>query len=259
LKPLILVTNDDGVRAEGIQHLAKALETLGDVYISAPLEERSAVSHALTIHDPVRIKKISERIFAVRGTPADCVILAVRSILPARPDLVISGINHGANLGDDIMYSGTVAGAREACYLDVPAFAISQTLQGEHAEMTLAPRFAVQLASRILESGLPPDTFLNVNVPAGECHGVMLTRQGNKVSKSNVVENADPRGRKYFWIGEDRRNWPWASNDGSDYDAIAQGCISVTPLHRDQTNYEALKQMLQEGPYQAMEIPASGA
>ena len=259
LKPLILVTNDDGVRAEGLQRLAQALESLGDVYMVAPLEERSAVSHALTIHDPVRIKKLSERVYAVRGTPADCVILAVRRILPAKPDLVVSGINHGANLGDDIMYSGTVAGAREACYLDLPAFAISQTLKDDHAELGRPSRFAALLAREILEKGLPLDTFLNVNIPAGECRGIRLTMQGSKLSKSNVYENADPRGRKYYWIGEDRQGWPWASNNGSDYEAIAEACISLTPLQRDQTHYQALKRMLDEGSYLSLEIPPTGA
>jgi 5'-nucleotidase len=182
----------------------------------------------------------------------------VRSILPAKPDLVISGINHGANVGDDIMYSGTVAGAREACYLDLPAFAISQALHEDRAELSRSSSFAVQLAQVILEKGLPSDTFLNVNIPAGECHGVKLTCQGNKLSKSNVFENSDPRGRKYYWIDEDRRGWLWASGSGSDYEAMAEGCISMTPLHRDQTNYQALNHMLDEGSYKSLKVPPAG-
>lgn len=243
MAPLILVTNDDGIRSEGLEFLARELEDIGSVYIVAPQEERSAVSHALTIHDPVRIKKVSDRVFAVRGTPADCIIIAVRKILPERPDLVVSGINHGGNIGDDVMYSGTVAAAREACYLDLPAFAISQLYREELFNLRLAGRIARELAKKVLQEGLPSGTFLNVNVPATEFKGVKLTHQGCKLSKSSIHESHDPRGRKYYWIGEDKHGWKFDANSNSDYEAVLQGFISVTPLHRDQTDYQALERM----------------
>lgn len=243
LNPIILVTNDDGVRSPGLERLARELDELGDVFIVAPEEEKSAVSHALTIHEPVWAREVSDQVFAVRGTPADCVIVAVRKILKEPPDLVVSGINHGANIGDDVMYSGTVAGAREACYLDLPAFAISQFYHHAEIDFTVAGRFARRLARRILREGLPAGTFLNVNVPENPSGGARFTRQGSRLSKSSIQENFDPRGRKYYWIGEDRSGWKGRPNSNSDYEAVREGYISVTPLHRDQTNHRALKEM----------------
>ncbi len=245
MKPLILVTNDDGYRSEGIQHLAARLATFGEVFIVAPEEERSAVSHALTVRDPVRLKKISEKIFAVHGTPADCVILAIRAVLPRRPALVVSGINHGRNLGDDIMYSGTIAGAREACYLDLPAFAVSQQTDGPEPRFELAARFASHLAERVIAAGLPDGVFLNVNVPNLSCPlGIRWTHQGLRISRSSLSECPDPRGNKFYWIGEEFRGKDVGQEEDSDYDAIENGYISITPLQRDQTSYKSLRSPL---------------
>lgn len=242
LKPLFLITNDDGFRSEGIRVLARRLKTQGEVFIVAPEEERSAVSHALTIRDPVRITEKSPKIFAVHGTPADCVILAVRAILPRKPDLVISGINHGRNLGDDIMYSGTVAGAREACYLDLPAFSISQIMSRRKANFNIAAQIAAQLAQRMMEVGLPNGTFLNINIPP-DCTplGVKWTRQGVRISRSSLSECPGPRGNRFYWIGEDKVTGDSHLEEGSDYEAIREGYISITPLQRDQTSYQVLK------------------
>jgi len=244
LKPLILITNDDGYRSEGIRILARRLEMEAEVFIVAPEEERSAVSHALTIRDPVRITEISPKVFAVHGTPADCVILAVRTVLPRKPDLVVSGINHGRNLGDDIMYSGTVAGAREACYLDLPAFSISQNLSRHKANFGIAAEVSAQIAERIMKEGLPDGTFLNINVPAdSKPLGMKWTHQGARISRSSLSECPGPRGNRFYWIGEDKAAEESDMEEGSDYEAIKKGYISITPLQRDQTSYIVLNNL----------------
>jgi 5'-nucleotidase len=243
VKYLILVTNDDGYRSEGIGALAKELYNVGDVYIVAPEEEKSAVSHAITLRDPIRIRQVNEKIYAVRGTPADCVILAVKKILPRKPDIVLSGINHGRNLGDDVMYSGTVAGAREACYLDIPAVAVS-CVDGDRAGSLLsAAQFIKRLTGRILKHGIPNGTFLNVNVPSRKpIRGLKMTYQGSRLSRASLVEGFDPRGKKFYWIGEDRCDEESREESGSDYQAVEKGYISITPLQRDQTCYRVLEQ-----------------
>ena len=199
---LILVTNDDGIQSPGIVTLADSLSELGRVVVVAPDRERSAVGHALTLHSPLRAEEIMTDFFSVDGTPTDCVHLGIHGLLETRPDLVVSGINRGGNMGDDITYSGTVSAALEATLMGVPGIALSLVSDSfEMSDFQTAASFANALCRFVFEHGLPPDTYLNVNVPAGRTKGVKITRQGKRIYDHAVVEKTDPRGRKYYWIG----------------------------------------------------------
>jgi len=235
----ILLTNDDGIHSDGLGTLERALHEIGDVYVVAPAAEMSGASHSLTLARPLRIRQIDQRHWTVDGTPTDCVTLALHKILPEqeRPHLCVSGINHGGNLGDDATYSGTVAGALEATILGVPGVAVSLVAR-EHFDFTEAARVAVLAAKKILAEGLPEGTLLNINVPPGEVKGVKVTRQGMKNARPVITEHIDPRGKPYFWIGEQyfRAN----AEDGTDYRAIEDGYVSITPLKSDMTDHSAL-------------------
>ena len=239
-KPLILVSNDDGIHSEGIVALAEAVRSLGEVVVVAPDRERSAVSHSLTLHRPLRVEELGGGRFAVNGTPTDCVNLAINGILPRRPTLVVSGINKGANLGDDVTYSGTVSAAMEGTLLGVPSLAISQIGRSTF-RFEAAAAFAARLAAWVVERGLPADTLLNVNIPALEdgqpLRGFALTRMGRRRYGDAVVEKVDPRGRKYYWIGGEEV--AGVDEEGTDFHAVAAGLISVTPIHLDLTNYKS--------------------
>ncbi|MCH7913139.1 MAG: 5'/3'-nucleotidase SurE [Deltaproteobacteria bacterium] len=240
---MILVSNDDGIQSEGILALEEKLQRLGEVYTVAPDRVQSSMSHAITLHRPLRAKEIGPRRFAVDGTPTDCVKLALTGLLPSKPALVVSGINIGPNLGDDIIYSGTVSAAVEGTLLEVPSIAVSLvTLRNSPFEV--AAEFAGTLAARVLEKGLPSGTLLNVNVPplpAQEVKGWRLTRQGKRRYIEQVVERIDPRGRKYYWIGGDDLGFD--KEDGTDCMAIHEGYISVTPLQVDMTNYRVFQEI----------------
>lgn len=238
-KPLIVVTNDDGIRARGLRALARVLEPLGEVFVVAPTQENSAVSHSLTIHDPIRILPLGKRRFALTGTPVDCVLFALQKICPRKPDLLVSGINAGANLGDDTLYSGTVAAAREGSLYEVPSIAVSQVVPRTPGSYAVAAEFTRVLAAKVLRHGLPVGIFLNLNFPMKRPIGVKITRQGSKLVQSFIAEKDDPRGRKYYWIGEDQSEWN--AEPDTDYFAIKNGYISISPLQRDQTAYHALK------------------
>ncbi len=235
----ILITNDDGIHSHGLEMLEKALREVGDVFVVAPAAEMSGASHSLTLARPLRIRQIDDRHWTVDGTPTDCVTLALHRILneDQLPHVCVSGINHGGNLGDDATYSGTVAGALEATILGVPGIAISLVAR-ENFDFTEAARFALLAVRKILSEGLPEGTLLNVNVPLGEIKGVKVTRQGIKNARPVITEHIDPRGKPYFWIGEQyfRSN----AEDGTDYRAIEDGYISVTPLKSDMTDHGAL-------------------
>ena len=237
---VILVTNDDGIHAAGLAALAAALAPLGEVYVVAPDREQSAVGHALTLHRPLRVERVAERRFAVNGTPSDCVNLGVLGLLPDPPALVVSGINHGSNLGDDVTYSGTVSAAMEGTLLGVPSMAVSQ-LDGEAGGFEDAGWIAELVAARVLVEGLPAKTLLNVNVPRGEVRGIRMTRLGHRVYRGKVVEEVDPRGRPYYWIGAGPPEWQ--EDDASDIAAVHAGWVSVTPLHLDLTHFGALGRM----------------
>ena len=239
---LILVSNDDGIHSHGIHILADALRTIGEVYIVAPDRERNAASHALTLHKPLRLEKIADKTYSVSGTPTDCVNLAINGVLPAKPDLVVSGINKGANLGDDVTYSGTVSAAFEGTLLGVPSFAVSQVAEGDYKFETSA-RIACFIATLIKEQALPPGVLLNVNVPnleMNELKGMKITRQGKRIyDKNAIVEKVDPRGKKYYWIGGSRLSWE--QTEDSDFSAIEEDMVSITPLRLDLTEYNAIK------------------
>ncbi|MBC7910683.1 MAG: 5'/3'-nucleotidase SurE [Pyrinomonadaceae bacterium] len=236
----ILLTNDDGIHSDGLIKLEEALREVGDVYTVAPASEMSGASHSLTLARPLRIRRIDERHWTVDGTPTDCVTLALNKIIPEdeRPHICASGINHGGNLGDDATYSGTVAGALEATILGVPGLAFSLVAR-ENFDFTEAARFAVTALRKVLTEGLPEGTLLNVNIPRREIKGVRVTRQGIKNARPVISEHIDPRGKPYFWIGEEYFTSDSAV-DGTDYQAIEQGYISVTPLKSDMTDHRAL-------------------
>lgn len=239
---LILVTNDDGVRSPGIRALAEALDDLGRVVVVAPDRNRSAVGHALTLERPLRAEEIKTDVFAVDGTPTDSVNLGIHGLIQETPDLVVSGINRGSNVGDDITYSGTVCAAMEASLMGLPAIALSlDTQKFRRDDLIVAAKFARQLAEKVLQSGLPPDTFLNVNVPSGGCKGVMLTRQGKRKYGEAVICKQDPRGRNYFWIGG--ADVGFEDLPGSDCNALQDGLISVTPLHTNLTNDNSIPEL----------------
>ncbi len=236
----ILVTNDDGILSTGITTLARRLSSLGQVTVVAPDRERSAVGHALTLHSPLRADEIRPGFIAVDGTPTDCVHLGIHGLLDTRPDLVVSGINKGGNLGDDITYSGTVSAALEATLMGVPAFAVS--LVGEsfrEEDFAGAADFAARLAAVVAKNKFPPDTFFNVNVPAGVQRGVRMTKQGKRIYEDIVTEKKDPRGRKYYWIGGGELGFH--DTEGTDFHAVHAGYISITPLHLDLTNYRSFQ------------------
>ena len=236
--PKILVTNDDGIHSKGIIALAEALRSLAEVVVVAPAHEMSAASHSLTLMRPLRIEKIDNRHYSVDGTPTDCVTLAMNHICKgAPPQLVLSGINRGGNLGDDVNYSGTVAGALEASMYGLPGIAFSLVQRGEF-DFTQAARFAAGLTEHVLKTGLPQGTILNVNVPPGPIHGVRVTRQGTKIIHPTIIEGTDPRQRKYYWIGEEALTW--SEEKGTDYEALRHGLVSITPLRTDMTDYRAL-------------------
>jgi len=238
----ILLTNDDGVHSPGILILAEALSGVAGVTIVAPDREKSATSQSLTLHDPIRCEAVAEGRYSVSGTPTDCVILALHYLLPARPDLVVSGINRGPNLGRDIGYSGTVAAAIEGANHDIPAFAISLATWTDF-QYQGAAQFAACLARRILDSPLPRGSILNVNVPVAPVKGVRITCQGKRNIRNLVVENTDPRGRKYFWLDQDLHLPEAEENPASDYLAVAEGYVSLTPLRIDRTNYDLAEAM----------------
>jgi 5'-nucleotidase len=234
---LILVCNDDGISSEGLAALADAMAPLGEVWVVAPDREQSAVSHSLTLHRPLRVEEMGSRRFAVDGTPTDCVNLAVAGILPERPGLLVSGINKGANMGDDITYSGTVSAAIEGTLLGIPSLAISLVAR-DRFDFAPAAEFAATLAAQVIARPLAPSTLLNVNVPAlprAEMTGFRITRQGKRRYGDALVEKVDPRGKKYYWIGSDELGF--IDEPGTDFAAIQDGAVSITPVHLDLTHY----------------------
>jgi 5'-nucleotidase len=236
----ILVTNDDGYHADGIVALEAVLSEIGDVYVVAPESEMSGASHSLTLARPLRIRQRSKRHWTVDGTPTDCVTLALNQILTddERPDICCSGINHGANLGDDATYSGTVAGALEATILGVPGLAFSLVAYRDH-DFTESARIAGEITQKAIAEGIPDGTLLNVNVPKGVPAGMRVTKQGFKSARPVISEHIDPRGKLYYWIGEERSGFH--AQGGTDFEAIDEGYVSITPMRSDLTNHNALE------------------
>jgi 5'-nucleotidase len=236
--PLILLTNDDGYRSDGLAALASVLGPLGEVTIVAPVEEASAIGHALTLRRPLRLERISERVYGVDGTPTDCVNIAITQVYKQLPDFVVSGINKGWNLGDDVTYSGTVAGALEGALLGVPGLAVSLRATRGDYDFRYAAQAAATLADAMLRRPLPSRTFLNINVPKGQPKGFRVTVQAKRNHVTSVAERRDPKGRAYFWIEEGQNDWH--PHDRSDYQAVRDGYVSITPLHPDLTAHDAL-------------------
>ena len=236
----ILLTNDDGYHSEGIVALENALLEIADVYVVAPASEMSGASHSLTLARPLRIRQIDRRHWTVDGTPTDCVTLALNQILPIeeRPHLCASGINHGANLGDDATYSGTIAGALEATILGVPGLAFSLAANRNH-DFTESAKIVRQMTEKAIKEGLPEGTLLNINVPKGVPKGIRVTKQGFKDARPLISEHTDPRGKLYYWIGEHRSGFH--AEGGTDFEAIDEGFVSVTPMRSDLTNHKAIE------------------
>ncbi len=241
----LLCTNDDGILAAGLDTLIRAATHHGEVHVVAPDREQSATSHSLTLHHPVRPVPRGERRWQVDGTPTDCVMLAVEALMPERPDFVLSGVNHGQNMGEDVLYSGTVAAAMEGLSLGIPSIAISFAwgdLRADTARLEAQAELLSSLLRHLLSlPDFPADTLLNVNlppVPPGEVKGVRLTRLGRRVYSGSITPMKDPWGREIFWIGGGSAEWRGEAD--SDFQAIREGFISVTPLHLDLTHHNML-------------------
>lgn len=240
----LLLTNDDGVEAPGLAALRAALASVGEVTVVAPDRDQSAISHSLTLRRPLHATDRQDGTIAVDGTPTDCVLLAVHELLGSSPDVVVSGVNHGPNLGDDVTYSGTVAAAFEGTLLGIPSLAVSRVMAAGADEslpaFAEAARVASELVRRIAEHGLPAGTFLNVNVP--DCggtppRGIRWTHLGRRVYRNAVVRRFHEGGERYYAIGGEPR---WEEEEGTDFDAVDRGYVSVTPVHRDLTDYASL-------------------
>jgi 5'-nucleotidase len=237
----ILITNDDGIHAEGLRALVAELADLATLSIVAPNRERSAAAQSITLRQPIICDQLGEREWAVDGTPADAVIVALHKLLPEPPDLVISGINRGANLGENVYYSGTVGAAREATIYGLPAFAVSVVNRGKAFNFADAARFTRDLAQLVLEESLPSQVLLNVNVPQPWEGGVRFVRQSKKITRNQLQEGIDPRGRRYFWLHEQQRHQDIEAE--TDYAAIAESAIAITPLHLDHTHTQSLNHL----------------
>ncbi|KXG76846.1 5'/3'-nucleotidase SurE [Thermotalea metallivorans] len=246
----ILVTNDDGIYAEGIYKLACALEKLGEVWVVAPDRQRSATGHAITMHHPLRAEKVkllhtSFQAWSVNGTPTDCVKLAVEALMDHKPDIVFSGINKGPNLGTDVLYSGTVSAAIEGAILGIPAVAVSLA-DYQNVCYDYAAEFCTLLADKVINHSLPPDTLLNVNIPnttKEKIKGVKITTLGVRKYKNSFIERIDPRGQIYYWLGGeivDHEN-----GEGTDIHSIQNQYISITPIHFDLTKFDLIDQLHQ--------------
>jgi len=237
--PRILVTNDDGVHSEGIRALAKSLEHLGEVTVVAPIQEASAIGHALTLRRPLRVDTVHPGVYAVDGTPTDCVNVAITHVIKNKPDLIVSGINKGWNLGDDVTYSGTVSAALEGALLSIPSIAVSTQYRRDNKfEFGPSAKAAATVAEAVLRRGMPKFTLLNINTPYGPNKGFRVTVQAKRNHVTVVSERIDPRNRPYYWIEEGENDWE--PHDRSDWQAVRDGYISVTPLQPDMTAHAAL-------------------
>lgn len=239
---LVLLTNDDGIKAEGLITLRKEVSRIAEVWVVAPEDEQSAISHSLTLQKPLEVKKMSDRTFSISGTPADAVTIGVYGILKKKPDLLISGINHGPNLGEDVTYSGTVAGAMEGSLMGIPSIAVSVFAVGS-SNFKETARFVRRLVLFIKKKGLPKGALLNINIPVtrGTLEKYEITRLGKKMKRKVELKKANFRSRDFWWIGKENTDWSRAS--GTDWSAIKSGKVSITPLQLDLTDHEAIDQI----------------
>lgn len=244
----ILVTNDDGIASPGITALAKALAAIGEVWIVAPDRERTAVAHAVTLHKPLRLHELSPRTYAVNGTPVDCVNLALLKVMPKPPAIVVSGINKGVNLGDDVMYSGTVSAAMEGTILGIPSVAVSQE-GADTFRFGVGATYAARVVRLVLAHGLPEETLVNVNIPNRPqrgISGVRVTCLSRRRFQNPIIEKLDPHGRKYYWIAGKRTSW--SRSKDADHEAIEEGFVSITPIRLDTTHHGVLDQFREWAP-----------
>ncbi len=237
----ILITNDDGIFAPGLRALAKALEGMGTISVAAPSQERSASAQSLTLRQPIFCEQIGEREWSVDGTPADAMILAFHTLLQKRPDLLISGINRGSNLGENVYYSGTIGAAMEGAINHVPSIAISIASRAKDVDFSPAAEFIQRLAPIVLREGLPAGVLLNVNVPSSWNGRVRFTRQSPKITRNVLQKGEDPRGRTYYWLNEQRITEDIGAN--TDHAAVLAGDVSVTPLVIDHTDVPSLNHL----------------
>ena len=243
----ILLTNDDGINGEGLIRLKDVLSEIEDINLTviAPDSERSASSHCITIFNPLILKEIDEKTFTLNGTPADCVKIALDGFLKEKIDLVVSGINNGPNMGIDTFYSGTVGAAREACFHSIPAIAISMDGYSHEKEFDTATHYSLIIIRKLMQNKLPNDILLNVNIPnikKNLVKGIKITSLGNRVYKDQVIERKAPFGWKYFWIGGDLPSYTYKEN--SDFNAIEDNYVSITPLQQDTTSYSTISDLM---------------
>jgi 5'-nucleotidase len=254
----ILISNDDGIESQGIQALAEAVGDFGEVTVVAPHRERSTAGHSLTLHKPLRILKVCENQFSTSGTPADCIYLGIREILKANPDLILSGINAGANLGTDVHYSGTVAAAREGALMNIRSYAFSLVdlphplpkMPRQTLDFSMAAKFARKVLDATKEVLFPPHTLLNVNIPnlrEEEIRGIRVARQGFRYYANEVTRRTDPRGKDYYWIGGPYQGYE--RGETSDCQAVTEGWVSVTPITIDCTHNEFYQRLKEKDPF----------
>ncbi len=237
---LILLSNDDGVLSGGLAALRETLSRNHTVYVIAPERERTCVAHAITLHKPLRVRQMGENIFSTSGTPADCVYLGVKALLPREPDFIVSGINTGPNMGQDVNYSGTVAAAKEGAFLGIPSLSVSISARSDFFFKDAAG-ITEEIIDIVSGETLSRATFLNVNIPnlpRDQIKGFMVTRLGKRIYNDMVTERIDPRGAKYYWIGGNGERYE--PIDGTDFRAIEQGCVSITPLSLDNTSESSI-------------------
>ena len=243
-RPNILCTNDDGIHAPGLQFLIDAARRIGQVSVVAPDREQSATSHSLTVHRPLRVTRRDDDTHVIDGTPTDCVLIAVNSLLPTRPDFVFSGVNHGPNMGEDVLYSGTVAAAMEGTILGIPSVAVSFASRSAERLRGYEETITRLLQGLVERTDFPVETFFNINlpdIPAGELKGTRITTLGRRVYSDSLTRREDPSGREYFWIGGGVSSW--SGRDDSDFRAVQAGYASVTPLHLDLTNFRLIREV----------------
>lgn len=240
----ILCTNDDGIHAPGLELLESVAAGLGESRTVAPDREQSATSHSLTLHRPLRVTRVAPGRHVIDGTPTDCVLIAVNELLPWRPDFILSGVNHGPNMGEDVLYSGTVAAAMEGTILGIPSIAVSWTGGQRQDVVTYADLLTDLLGRLVRRRDFPKETFFNVNLPdrpPEQIAGIRITTLGRRVYSDSLVRREDPSGRDYFWIGGGVSSW--SGGDDSDFRAVEAGFVSVTPLHLDLTNHRLLDEV----------------
>ena len=241
-KKIILVTNDDGLYAPGLWELVRVAKKLGNVMVIAPDREMSGAGHSLTLREVIRIRQVDECSYAVEGSPCDCVNMALWHLLERKPDLVLSGINNGWNIGEDALYSGTIAAAMEGAIHFIPAIAVS-CQNGKNAQFRKAADIAFSIAQLVLSNSLPKRTFISINVPSGRIKGIKITSLGTRKHKNIVIEKTDPRGESYYWLA--RAEPEYQPDEISDINVLKANYVSITPLKVDMTDYEALKIMAQ--------------